>query len=225
MIIHMKKEIVVILIFIAHRYNALAQNKEIFIGLDLPLYYSLGYEQKISDHISLNGKLGVLTNPFDVIILDLLKEFDADELLVNTIGDAFSVGINLQPTLKWYIRKTYIGLSYSFLMLNAKDCPMNAIENYYEISIPDRYSSSLTLQSNLHNAGFILGRKFNIKDSRYVLNLEFSLMKTFASNSYLKKEREQSLESLSNAIDNKLNQYFVNYGYFPSINVFFVYKL
>ncbi|HAN18369.1 MAG: hypothetical protein A2X13_06865 [Bacteroidetes bacterium GWC2_33_15] len=225
MIVHMKKEIVVVFIFITHGYNVLSQNREIFVGLDIPIYYSFGYEHEISEHISLNGKLGVLTNPFDVIILDLLKEFDADELLVNTIGDAFSVGINLQPTLKWYIRKTYIGLSYSFLMLNAKDCPIDAIENYYEISIPDRYSSSLTLQSNLHNAGFILGRKFNIKGSRYAVNLEFSLMKTFASNSYLKKEREQSLESLSNAIDNKLNQYFVNYGYFPSINVFFVYKL
>ena len=220
----MRKIIAILLFVLSHQLNLLSQNKEIFIGLDVPLYYSFGYEQKIFNHLSLNGKLGILTKPFDVAILNTLKVFDADELLVNTIGDAFSVGISFQPTLKWYLRKTYVGLSYSFLILRANDCPTDAIENYYGISILDRRFTTLNLQSKMHNAGVIFGRKFDFTDTRFSLNLEFSILKTFASKSYLRNDQDQTLETLSNTIDQELNQYYIEYGYLPSINILFVYK-
>lgn len=221
----MRKIVVVILFLLSHRNNVMSQSKEILIGIDFPLYYSLGYEQKLSNHFSLNGKLGVLTKPFDVVILNTLKMFDGDELLVNTIGDAFSVGISLQPTLKWYFRKTYFGLSYSFLTLKANDCPSEAIEKYYGISVPNRRSNSFSLQSYLHNAGINFGRRFGFKNTRFSINLELSVLKTFASRSYLKDDQEQTIETLSNAINNELNRYYIGYGYLPSINVSVVYKL
>jgi hypothetical protein len=221
----MKKSFI-ILYFLIFSNVVFSQTSNAFLGIDLPLYYTIGYEQKISNHFSVNAKLGFLTKPFDVTTLDVLKAFGTDELVVNTIGEVFSVGINLQPSVKWHFHKSYIGVSYSYLSLNALNCTLEEIEKLYGVEIPDTgRNTKLSLHSNLQNAGLLYGRKFSFKNPSYGLNLELSILKTFYSSSRLETNHDNSLDVLNTLIDFKLNEYYINYGYIPGINIVFVYYI
>lgn len=219
----MKKIILIGAYLIINLYSSSAQQNEVMAGTYIPLYNSICYQQKVAKNFSLTGNIGLLTKPYDKLILDVLKAFDTDELLVNTIGEAFSYGLNIQPSLKYHVRKSYFAILYSYLVLVANDNPSDILSDYYGIYLPNRRTVSMTLKSGLHNAGLCYGRKFKFQNPNLSLNLEFSVLKTFASSSKLKTETMVDLMLLSNAVDNELNSYYVKYGILPSINVFLVY--
>jgi hypothetical protein len=221
----MKKILLIAAYLIVNLYSSTAQQNEVMVGTYIPLYYSIGYQQKVAKNFSLTGNIGFLTKPYDKLILDILKAFDTDELLVNTIGEAFSYGLSIQPAIRYHARKSYFGASYSYLMLVAHDNPSEIISNYFGIYFPGRRTASMILKSGLHNAGLYYGRKFKFQNPSLSLNLEFSLLKTLASASKLETETVVDLKLLSNTVDNKLNSYYVKYGVLPSINVFLTYTL
>jgi hypothetical protein len=204
-----------------------AQSSEIAIGTQVPLIYSIGYEYKLKQPFSFNLQLGLLTKPYDKAILSTLKLFGTDEALVNTIGNAFTYGICLQPTIKYHYKKNYFGVYYSYYNLNAKDAPVQAIESYYGVSIPTktgRTERTFNLVSNLHNAGLLYGRRIAFKNPKLELRLEFAVAKTFTSDSYLYGSSGFSNPTLNSLIDQELRAYYLQYGYLPSLNIFFVYK-
>lgn len=204
--------------------SASVHAQRIWAGTNIPLFYTLGYQQSIGERFSANAQFGLLTTPYDKAVLEILEAFDTDEALTNTIGEAFTIGVNVQPTFRWYFRKSYLGLAYSYLSLRADECPADAIENYYGISIPALYSREYTLQSELHSAGLLYGRVFTLKNPRCAIHLELSALKTFASKSEFKDDG--ILPALLNEpVDKELNETYVKYGMLPSINVFFVYNL
>lgn len=201
-----------------------SQKMHLIVGTSLPVFYGIGVEGYFSPHIALRGEAGVLTTPYDVIILEVLKAFDTDELLLTTIGNAFSFGTNLQAVFNWHFRKNYIGATYSYLSLKAEDRPADIFQNYFGISMPVRRQTSLILDCGLHNGGLLYGRKFQLKKPGFSVNLELSIQKTFSSTSKLGGSSGNEFTRLSNAIDNELSQYFIGYGYIPGINIFLVYR-
>jgi hypothetical protein len=204
-----------------------SQGSELAIGNQIPLIYTIGYEHKLKQPFSLNMQVGLLTKPYDKAILSTLKLFGTDEAIINTIGDAFTYGLCLQPTFKYHYKKNYFGVYYSYYNLNAKDAPIQAIESYYGFSIPTRTSRTeriFNLVSNLHNAGVMYGRRIAFKNLKLELRLEFAIAKTFASTSFLYGSSGFSNPTLNSLIDQKLGTYYLQYGYLPSFNVFFVYK-
>lgn len=200
-----------------------SQQDQIYIGTNIPLYYTAGYSHLFNNNLSLNTQFSLLTKPYDKIILDVLEIFDTDELLLNTIGEAFNFGYNIQPEFNYHFGKNYLGVSYSYLKLKAEDHPSDIISNYLNIYIPTRRNVDLTVQSTLHNAGLLYGHCFDMKNPQLSLNLEFSVQKTFASKTNLKTETIADLIALSSAVDKELNEYYVKYGVLPSINIFFTY--
>ncbi|MFT3740375.1 MAG: hypothetical protein QM786_16635 [Breznakibacter sp.] len=192
----------------------------IMLGTDVPLYYSAGYEYRAAEHWFFGGKAGVLDFPFDVVLLEFMKSFDADDMLVNTIGDAFSYGVQMKPYVKRMFKCFYIGGAYSYLALVAKECPSEAIENYYGITIDDRRRSvPLTLTSTLHNIGVFTGYEVDLGNPSWALQLELSVLKTFASQSRIRRTSGDGLPRLSAAIDDELGSFFAKKGYLPSLNV------
>jgi len=201
-----------------------AQENQVFLGVNIPTFYTIGYQHSLNRHFSLNGQVGLLTDPFDEILVNVFESFDADEVLLNTVGEAFSYGLNFQPMLKWHIHKMYLGLTYSYLNLVAKDRPSDVLENYYGITVPSRRSSSeLTLISNLHNAGISFGRSFYFKDPSFSIVVELSVLKTFASSSKIKDKYGDEFSSLSILVDEELSQYYLDYGFVPNISIYLVY--
>jgi hypothetical protein len=139
-----------------------SQRAQLQLGTQVPLNYSLGIEYKLfPDRLSGNMQFGLLTAPYHTAILELLKAFGTDEAIVNTIGEAFSSGLILQPSLKYHWKNNYTGLTYSHYALTANDAPTDAIETYYGMEIPgrNRRQNEITLTSGLHNAGIFYGIK------------------------------------------------------------------
>jgi hypothetical protein len=212
------------LVLIAFALQTRAQQSEVFAGVQVPLFYTVGYQQKLNNHFTLTGQVGILTSPFNVALMNIMKQFDANEVLVNTIGNAFSMGINIQPTLKWHFNHFYIGVSYSWLRLTAKDSPSDLIQSYYGISLPSLWEYDLKLKSDLHNAGLVFGREFFFKKAPVSIHLDLMVLKTFASKSYLENSTDMVMSKLSDAINQRLNYYYIHYGFLPSLNLTFAYK-
>lgn len=218
-------QIVLLVFFFAN--TASAQESSIQLGTQIPLMYSVGYEFDLSNKISFNTQIGILTKPFDVTILEILKYTGTEEPIVNTIGEAFKFGFIFQPTIKINIKRNYIGAYYSYYSLVAEETPAYLIESYYDIYLPRRtknIANEFKINSRLHNVGLLIGRRFKFKNPGFELKLELAFAKTFKSKSKLSSEFGD-VSMASSLIDNELDYYYVNYGYFPSFNVFIVKKI
>jgi hypothetical protein len=211
--------------FLLKSQTAPLQKSSFYAGSNIPLFYSMGYDYRFIDKASFDIQLGLLATPYDKVILKVLEVFDTDEMLVNTIGEAFSVGYNFQPSVRWHFGKYHLGIYYSYLMLHANESPASAMENYYGVSIPDPQYRELSLHSNLHSGGLVFGREFQFNNPAFRLNLELSAAKTFASQSLLKGKDGRTLKYMSELIHTELSIYYTDYGYLPSVNVFFTYTL
>lgn len=204
-----------------------AQKTQLQIGTQIPLNYAFGIEHSFAeDKFSANLQVGYLTKPYDIAILEILKLLGTEEAIVNTIGDAAMYGVVFQPTFKYHFRTFYTGLTYSLYTLKAKEVPSEAIENYYGTSIPNRRDRILNLQSNIHNIGLLIGKQFPFGENRNSgLKVEFSIQKSFTSSSKLYANGNNDFTRLNTQISDELNQYYVDYGYLPSINVFYYFRI
>ena len=75
------------------------QISRLYMGTQVPLSYSVGFENQPADDLSLNGHAGMLTTPYDKAIVELLKAPGSDEALANTIEDELDIGYHLASYL------------------------------------------------------------------------------------------------------------------------------
>jgi len=54
-------------------------------------------------------------------ILTFVPIYETEEVLANTIDEAFTYGYTFQPTLKIHFPGIYIGFSYSYFSLYARE--------------------------------------------------------------------------------------------------------
>ena len=212
-------------LFSAVSFFSYSQQTHLQIGTQIPLNYSAGLEIFAGKNLSANMQVGYLTKPYDEVILELLKKLGTEEAIVYTIGEANPQGIAFQPTLKFHINSFYTGLTYSYYKLEAKDVPSETIEYYYGINIPGRNVKSFNLESNLHNIGIIFGKEISFgKNEKSGLKLELSVQKAISSSSHISASDNTDLSMLNTLVSEELNEYYVNYGYLPTINIFYFYN-
>lgn len=214
--------ILIVLLFLTILIKA--QKNKLWVGTQIPLCYQLGYEHKLSNQLGIDFRIGIITKPYDKAIISILEVFDFDELLLKTAGDAFQVGYNFQLTPKWYFRKIYFGTYYSYFLLRAKDRPADIIEKLYQVEIDggridNRY---LTLSSSLHNIGVLVGYPIPLINPSWEFNVELALAKTIASKSKLSGESGEFAYA-SEIANEQLNEYYLKYGYEPSLNIYLIY--
>lgn len=202
-----------------------AQKSNVIMGTKVPLNYTLGFGQQVYSGLSLNIHAGILTKPYDQAIVEIMKTLGADKALANTIGEAFTIGYNIQPSVKYSLGKYYIGLSYAYYSLWANDVSRESIEDYYGVSLPFRplRTNTFDMNSRLHNTGVYFGRSFNLDSPEWSLDLELGIHKTFSSANKLHADYGE-LTTVNNLIDNELDEVYKQYGYLASLNVFIVYS-
>lgn len=197
-----------------------AQTFSVQAGSQVPLFYAMGVEYELKSGMALNIQTGLLTQPFDASILNVLELFGTEDAVIGVIGEAFSYGYISQPSLKYHYKDYYGGMTYSFFSLRANEIPVVALERYYGISVPDVWHSrGMRLSSNLHNAGIVLGREFHLHDSGFKILVEVSVAKTLWSKSILTSSSVE-LGMMSDMLDRGLYDYYLKYGYLPSVNIF-----
>jgi hypothetical protein len=212
--------------------DSVAQHS-IKVGTQIPIQYALQYDYQFHPRWSGNAQVGVLTKPYDQAILSILKSLGVDQQIVNVLTSAFNFGVTTQAGVNYHFKKNYVGITGSWIHLQAADAPISAIEAAFGVTVSSypvrprqttRAPVQLTLSSDLFGAGILYGRRFTFKNPKIELHTEFSFAKVLASKSYIESE-QRSVESLSTLVDNELQSVYVDYGFLPSINVFFVYKL
>lgn len=206
-----------------------AQRQIISIGTHIPLNYSVGYEYfNAKENFSGSIQTGILTKPYDKAILDIIKMFGTDEAIASTIGESFSHGFVFQPTMKYHFTKFYIGGTYSFYSLKAKDTLADAIEAYYSIPLNLRFvdRNNLILKSQIHNVGVLIGKEFKFKknDSLSFIT-EFMFQKSFYSKSWLDMDSNYDFKLINQSINDELSAIYLAYNYLPSINIILAYQL
>lgn len=202
------------------------------IGTQFPIQYAVQYDYHFHPKWSANAQVGVLTKPYDAVILNLLNALGVEQEIVNVLNSAFNFGVITQVGGNYHFGKNYVGALGSWIHLNAADTPVSAVEAAFNVSVasyptrPRQNNSNpvtLTLASDLYNVGILYGRRFTFANPKIELHTEFSFAKTIASSSYVESP-QRALETLSTPVDAELKTTYLDYGYLPSINVFFVYK-
>lgn len=197
------------------------------LGTEFPLNYSVGLGSDIDDDFQINLRAGILTKPYDGIILNTLAAIGVDETIKNTVGDAFAYGLALKGGVNYRFAGFYTGVFYSFYHLTAVDVPTDLINNYFDINLPPISSFDLIeykLKSDLHNIGLLIGKTFPINE-QFEVATEFSVGKTIASKNSLSNTYEKEMLLATEIIHNELNPLFKKYGYLPSLNIFLRFKL
>lgn len=223
------KNILLALVMMAS-FSANAQNEKsvyLELGTEFPLNYSLGFGAEIHDNVQFSFRAGILTKPYDSIILKSLELFGVDESYTNTIGDAFTYGISLKGGLNYKFAGFYVGGFYSFYRLNAADVPTDLLNNFYglELLLLSNFDFiEYHMRSNLHNLGVLAGRSFPINE-KFSLGGEFSLAKTISGKSGISSKYDKEMVIASGIIHKELDPLYNKYGILPSLNIFIRFKL
>ncbi|MCC2548572.1 hypothetical protein LJY25_19145 [Hymenobacter sp. BT175] len=161
------------------------------------------------------------------MLIAFAKSQGADEAVLRFVDESYRVGWNLQPTLQYHVKRNYAGIFYSHLKVSGEVEAAQALALFAGYSIPFTLRASLgrsTVDSNLHNAGLVVGRVFPLKNPALSLKTEASFARTFGSQTYLRRPNGQEVPVLSQYADNELRQYYRDYGYLPSLNLIFAYR-
>ncbi len=201
-----------------------AQYSGVFLGVNSPLYYTIGYQQQINHRLSASFQTGFLTKPHDEIILGVMSYFGVEDNVTSSIRDGNPKGFNFQTGFQYHWVDYYFGASYSMLILSAEDYLENILLNITGVDLRLPRNTLLTIHSYIYNAGVLVGRKFKFKNPRFFLNIELGVQKTFYTNSEAKSDTGQEINSLRVTLDEDLDSYLIEYGYLPSLNIHFVYR-
>ncbi|MEQ9440046.1 MAG: hypothetical protein RIG62_13405 [Cyclobacteriaceae bacterium] len=200
------------------------------VAAEVPVQFSLDYELSFTRRLSTQLQLGLLSEPNTNLILSTLEALGTDELVILMIEDAFQSGWVMEGGVHYNFGRNYTGLFIQQLRLNGKDTPQDLVETVMDTEISDEPGRSrrgnaseatLTLKSNLWQAGLLYGRRFPFKDGHSEINLEVGFSKNIGSSSSLYAEG-RNLNALSKSVDIYLDNIYHDYAYIPSFTVAFV---
>jgi len=220
--------------------KSFAQKNYILLGSDVPLQYALGYEYKPIKWLGIQAKVGVLTKPYNQAILGIMSLFGTDDKIVKIIDGAFNMGTLGTLTLNFHAKKWYYGLQVQYISLSASDVPDHLVANYFgynfnpvgvlNVALPTP-KVSITMQSNLLQAGACIGRRVTIApwaEARFELAFAKNIWNKSSVNTSNINQTifglQHSSQYLEGAINNKLNKTYTQYAYTPSINIYWVFK-
>lgn len=227
--------IVILLIIYTLSSKGYSQNNKHFLktGIDFPLQYKIGYEFKPVRNFSAELQVGLLTKPYDDIILEVIEGFGTDEEFIEIINESFKFGgiFTIQP--KFHFRKNYTGIYGQLICLNASNTSVALLSSYFnkDFSIlGDRQSLGLTLQTNLYQIGLLYGRYLQLNNSDFSLALEFGVsMNINSKNSFSSSrpylDQTKPVRQLYSELDDELSTLYKQYAFIPTVNFVFIYYL
>jgi hypothetical protein len=211
---------------------------ELMIGTQVPVQFTAGYQYNATDRFAIRGQFGVLTPPYDKIILKSMEMFGFDKKLSTALDEAFRSGLvgTLAPQLRFgnhsvVLQGQYVNLSGSITL-------QRAAELYLDRDLPDlsgipflpAVMPTLTTRSNLFMLGLGYGWRLSPPDSRVSLQLEAGFSKILASDSRFSSnlgilDNTALAQGVYGQMKNRLRDSYRQYGYIPSIGAYLVYAI
>lgn len=211
---------------------------ELMIGTQVPIQLTFGYQYNASDRYAIRGQFGVLTPPYDKIILKSMQMFGFDKKLSTALDEAFRSGLvgTLAPQLRFGNHS--VVLQGQFVSLNGSITLQRAGELYLDRDLPDlsgipflpAVMPTLTTRSNLFLLGLGYGWRLSPPDSRVSLQLEAGFSKILGSASKFSSnigilDNTALARGVYGQMENRLRDSYRQYGYVPSLGVYLVYSL
>lgn len=211
---------------------------ELMIGTQVPIQLTVGYQYNASDRYAIRGQFGVLTPPYDKIILKSMEMFGFDKKLSTALDEAFRSGLvgTLAPQLRFGNHS--IVLQGQYVHLNGSITLQRAAELYLERDLPDLSGipflpaamPTLTTRSNLFMLGLGYGWRLSPPGSRVSLQLEAGFSKILGSASKFSSnigilDNTALARGVYGQMENRLRDSYRQYGYVPSLGVYLVYSL
>lgn len=229
----MKKITFLTLILLGLNLSAKAQLR-VLAGTQIPVQYNVGLDYQFAKRWAVNAHIGVLTKPYDQIILNIIEGFGTDEVYIRMIENAFQFGVVTDIGLRFHLnKKNYLGIYGQYIALSAQDTPQEVIESFFGVNLTTfprigglrniNNNIDLLLKSNLLQLGLTYGRVIPLT-SRLDLRLEFDISANIGSSSTL-SSNTRNLTNLSTTVDNELSTFYRNYAFVPGITIHFAYLL
>jgi hypothetical protein len=201
------------------------------IGTMIPFQHSVMYEQGITSTFGINAGLGLVTSPYTGILFSSLENKGLIKPNERKIMDrSYRMGVTYQLGANVHFQKNYVRVFGQLARVNS-DLALTDLANLYlNTNIPDvaRFLSPVKIKSNIPMVGAAYGHKFSVGPNSEI-HVEGSISKTLGHNTTYKTGTfidniEVVNDIIYNKIDNGFDRYFNTYGWFPSVNVYYVYK-
>jgi len=213
-----------------------AQTASLSLGTQVPLQYQTAINIRPIKQFSAGFGYGILTKPYDGVILDILGMFGTEEELLQIIDCAFDKGKILQGDVNFHFKHNYFKAFGQRIQLDAGTTTTELLEEKSQLDftifslMPWWDPLSINIQSTLYNFGIGYGHSFPIKKVEGLsINLEFNFSKTFTSkntmsSNYENLDKTTQIQNLYQEIDTYLNNdIYTQYVFVPSFNVFLTY--
>ncbi|MCK5775086.1 MAG: hypothetical protein KAH25_02860, partial [Bacteroidales bacterium] len=212
-------------------------------GIKLPYTYDVGYYHRFTTRIGMYVGVQMVTFPFSGTQTGIMNLLGADPNMTAILRESMGFGIGLDHGWQYHFgsdrRRYYVGFSVQWMTLpkqdindkviddsfienpidgcpTLEDCPINPMHHLYD-------SEKLTINTNYVNVMATFGYTIFLQHKNEI-RLEGSLAKTIASRHYLHSDYRY-ISPFTDAVNDGLQDIMLKYGWFPSINVYYIHKL
>jgi len=231
----------VIVVFLLSSKLGVSQNavKGLHFGLKLPYTYNIGYYQRFSPRIGMHADFQFITIPFSNVPLAYMEMYGADQKLTAILVEPFSIGAGVDIGVHYYFgsdnRRYYVGLSVQWMNLLKRDIEDEVINEAFDVDLdgPDfpigpiskvDSKKPLTLNTNYVQLGIFAGKKWQLYSPEWEVRVEAALSMNLFSHHNLQSDYRY-ITPVAKQANEELQKMFKKYAWFPTLNVFLIYKL
>ena len=227
----MKKNVYLLVLGLCLSLSGFSQHHYFQVGTNFPLQHSFRYDFRPLNAVSIFVEPGVLTQPYDRVIMEILRATGTDESTVELVENAFEFGYLGKTGINFHTNKWYFGAFYHYLLLTGSETPANAIKAYYDVNVnplligPDwtGLKDDVFVESQLHQVGLNAGRIFRFGEGPFYLRMDLSLSKNIGSKTEMYSNNNDYSEE-SEEMDENMRETYKKYAYLPGVGLYLGYS-
>lgn len=196
----------------------------ISLGTDIPLQYKIGYHYQINEKFSAQGNFGILTSPYDAVILSIMESLGASETITNTLEKTFQFGLIYELGMNYHVNKWFVNPKFQIIHLTSANTSQQDVERVIGQGLPAPRragNNDLNLSSTLYQAGFEVGRLFPLQNDRSFFRLGIGGSFNIGSKSDLSSD-QRPLDVSNRLLNSELEETYQAYAIPISLNVSYV---
>lgn len=218
-----------------------AQSSEqgVHFGIKLPYSYNIGYYKRFNPRIGMHADFQFITFPFSNVPIVYMEMWGADPKLAAILDEPYSIGAGLDIGAHYYFgsdnRRYYVGLSAQWMNLLKRDISDEVINEAFDVDLdgpkfpegPITKADSkkpLTLNTNYVQLGIFAGKKWQLYNPDWEVRIEIAMSMNLFSHHNLQSDYRY-ITPVAKQANEELQDMMHKYAWFPSLNIFMIYKL
>jgi len=215
-------------------------NQGLRLGVKIPYTYDIGLFHRFSTRFAMHISSQFVTIPFNNVPIGYMNLWGADENITAILDDPFLIGAGIDVGGHYYFgtdnRRYYVVMSLQWMNLLKKDIDDEVINNAFGVDLSssdfplgpiskEQSTKPLTINTNYVNIGIFFGKilpLYNNPDAE--LRLEVGINKVIFSHHNLQSDYRY-ISNVTATTNDELQKTMKKYGWFPTINFYFIHKL